>query len=224
MRFFIDMDGALYDTPLTDEQWWKTEKIFRYLSAQKKVVKAIKSLLLVGHEVYIIIDFNRTFSAPEEDKYYWLDQYLPEVNRKHRISVIRRKMQSFHIPNSITETDVLLSNSDDILEYWRKHGGEAVKLVYGPNMSDSWNGIIANANYSIRGLVDTLTKVKELKEVRNMIMVTRTSKSGRPRKITEKLIDELVIAYNEGASTKELSEKYHINIQTIRKVIKSRRP
>ena len=56
-----------------------------------------------------------------------------------------------------------------------------------------------------------------------MIQVTREAKVGRPIKVTEDIKDEMVTAYNGGASTASIAELFDVSVQTVRKVLRERR-
>lgn len=48
-------------------------------------------------------------------------------------------------------------------------------------------------------------------------------KTGRPALFTEKQVDKIVMAYNEGATQQELAHKYKCSLSTIRRVLALRR-
>lgn len=48
-------------------------------------------------------------------------------------------------------------------------------------------------------------------------------KGGRPSRLTETQIDNLIIQYNSGDTQKELAERFGISISTVRKYIKERK-
>lgn len=48
-------------------------------------------------------------------------------------------------------------------------------------------------------------------------------KKGRPSRLTEAQIDNLIIQYNSGDTQKELAERFGISISTVRKYIKERK-
>lgn len=48
-------------------------------------------------------------------------------------------------------------------------------------------------------------------------------KKGRPSRLTETQIDNLIIQYNSGDTQKELAERFGISISTVRKYIKERK-
>ena len=52
--------------------------------------------------------------------------------------------------------------------------------------------------------------------------VTRPKKRGRPSKLSENAKDYIVNNYNHGDTQKELAERYHVSVNTIRKVLAER--
>ena len=54
--------------------------------------------------------------------------------------------------------------------------------------------------------------------------VTRSIRqtSGRPYKLTAEQVDAIVVAYNDGASERDLAEQYHVSTVTIRKRLRER--
>lgn len=52
--------------------------------------------------------------------------------------------------------------------------------------------------------------------------VSRPKKRGRPSKLSENAKNYIVNNYNHGDTQKELAERYHVSINTIRKVLAER--
>ena len=54
-------------------------------------------------------------------------------------------------------------------------------------------------------------------------MVTRKARIGRPPKLTDAQVNELVVKYNNGAKSKDLAREYNIGYSTVNALIARRR-
>ena len=156
-RYFSDMDGVLAVYPDKNEAWWEFPKIFRYMAQQEKVVKALKKMIANGEEVFIISAYNADFPDAVEGKNYWLDKYLPEIDKEHRIFTVVGKKKTDYVPGGVQPTDVLLDDYNGNLEAWVEAGGIGIKLLNGLNNKKTWEGACVRANGTIKEIVETLT-------------------------------------------------------------------
>lgn len=159
MRYFVDMDGTICVYPSKDEAWWEVEGIFKYLTPQDKVVKAIKQLIANGQEVFILSAYNKNFPNTKAEKDHWLNKYLPEVDMTHRIYTLVGQKKTDYVPDGVHITDVLLDDYNKNLEAWAEAGGTGIKLLNGLNNKSSWNGVSVRANGTIKEIVSVLTDI-----------------------------------------------------------------
>lgn len=158
-RLFIDMDGTMcewkkMELDLTQEEstdkdlvWEKVQEIllspgyFRKLKPQMKVVNAVKFLIMNGMaDCYVMscVMDDTDVSSPLADKNAWLDKYLPEIDRDHRIFVPNGENKSLYVPGGIRPDDFLL---DDYTKNLREWTGVGIKLLNDVNNSNNtWNG------------------------------------------------------------------------------------
>ena len=159
MRYFVDMDGTLAVYPSTKEAWWEVKGIFKFLTPQEKVVKAIKRLIENGQEVFILSAYNTDFPFALAEKDQWLDEYLPEVDKNHRIYTKVGESKVASVPGGVKVTDILLDDYNGNLEKWSEAGGVGIKLLNGLNNRNTWDGISVRANGTIKEIVQVLTDV-----------------------------------------------------------------
>lgn len=165
LRYFVDMDGTLAVYPDLEEKWWECPGIFKFLTPQEKVVKAIKRLIKNNQEVFVLSAYNAEFPETIEDKNYWLNKHLPEIDEAHRIYTLVGKPKTDYIEGGVHATDVLLDDYNKNLEKWAAVGGTGIKLLNGLNNKNSWSGISVSSNGTIKEIVEVLMNVeKNLKD------------------------------------------------------------
>lgn len=164
-KYYIDMDGTLAIYPDKNEPWWTVPGIFKFLAPQEKVIKAIKRLIAAGQEVFILSAYNKDFPNTKAEKDHWLDKYLPEIDKAHRIYTLVGQKKTDYIPDGVKITDVLLDDYNKNLEAWAAAGGTAIKLLNGLNNRSSWSGVSVRANGTIKEIVDVLQNVEATLEM-----------------------------------------------------------
>lgn len=89
MRVFVDMDGVLVDfdgymkeTGLTSETIKKTPHAYWKMKPMPEAIKAIHSLLGMGHDVWIATKPPTGIAYAYADKVTWVLDYIPELKRK----------------------------------------------------------------------------------------------------------------------------------------------
>lgn len=160
IRYFVDMDGTLAVYPSKKEAWWEVKGIFKFLTPQDKVIKAVKRLIENGHEVFILSAYNPNFAFALDEKNHWLDEYLPEVNQEHRIYTKVGESKVAAVPGGLKATDVLLDDYNKNLETWHNAGGQGVKLLNGLNNRNTWSGTSVRSNGTIKEIVQVLTDIE----------------------------------------------------------------
>ena len=133
-RIFVDMDGTLarfHDEVKYLERMWE-EGFFKQLKPFEEICSAIKLLKLKNPDAEIYILSAAIEGEPpycQQQKHEWLDKYLPEIDREHRIFTTIGKPKADFIKGGIRMTDILIDDYNKGLEEWEKYGGTAVKCV-----------------------------------------------------------------------------------------------
>ncbi len=144
LRLFVDMDGTLAEFRQVSALEELYERgYFAQLPPQQNVVDAVR--LLIGSaptvEIFILssVLFDSRFAM--EEKNGWLNEFLPEVDRAHRIFLPCGESKAGYVPRNLRESDCLLDDYTKNLEDWSRAGGRGVKLLNGINHTHgSWNG------------------------------------------------------------------------------------
>lgn len=131
-RLFVDMDGTLaewrnivislehieecYKKDVIEQKLDRilyTPGYFRSLKPQMNVVAAIKKIIAEGEIETFILSCalpDKYGQSPEKDKDWWLDRYIPEIDKEHRIFVPNGENKNNYIPGGIRPTDALLDD------------------------------------------------------------------------------------------------------------------
>lgn len=144
-RIFFDSDGVL----ATWNQDASIEEVaspgyFANLIPMENPVMALKRMVEMKdkYEVFILSSvFEDKHSIM--DKNIWIDRYLPEVDRKHRIYVPYSRTKTEYIQAYTgyrSENDVLVDDFTKNLSEWH---GIGIKMLNGINWTKgTWNGFI----------------------------------------------------------------------------------
>lgn len=134
VRIFVDMDGTLarfHDEVKYLERMWE-EGFFKELKPFEEIVDSIHILKRDNPDAEIYILSAAIEGEPpycQQQKHEWLDKYLPEIDRSHRIFTEIGKPKADYIEGGISSTDILIDDYNKGLEEWEKCGGTAVKCV-----------------------------------------------------------------------------------------------
>ena len=134
-RIFIDMDGVLceYNTE-ADLSDLEKAGYFLHLKPCRKMVKAVRRLVeLKKAEVFILSAvLPQCAERSREEKNRWLDRYLPEIGKDHRIFTLcgESKAEAVH---GLKKSDVLCDDHSPNLLEWVSSGGSGVKILNGIN-------------------------------------------------------------------------------------------
>lgn len=160
-RLFLDMDGTVarfHDSILDAEGHVQIELMyekdfFRKLEPFQNMIDAMK-LFIKNHpecEVY-------SLSAAQlgdppgfvRQKDEWLDEFLPEIDRAHRIYPECGKVKSDYIPGGVSIVDYLLDDFNKNLREWVRDGGKSIKCKnninhkglgkFGGSVGNLWTG------------------------------------------------------------------------------------
>lgn len=227
-RLFVDMDGTLaewrkirYD--INTEEETTPEAIeaaldevlylpgyYRTLFPYKEVTEAVKSLIKEENfEVYILscVKKDKNGISPLNDKNAWLDEYLPEIDRDHRIFVPDGEKKADYIPDGLRGTDCLLDDYsmnlkdwEDALDQTGKTTGKAIKLLNDVNES---KGVWKGAAVSFTTPADVLAK-----DITDIIMKSANIRHLSP----DKAGDDYISSRDFIAYSRLRSDKNHVII------------
>lgn len=134
-RLFVDMDGTLAVFKPVDEMETLYEKgYFLDLEPHENVVAAIKEIITKNPdiEVNILSAYLSDSKYALQEKNAWLDKYLPEISRDHRIFVPCGTDKKEGIRDGIREDDFLLDDYTKNLNEWQPPA-RGIKLLNGIN-------------------------------------------------------------------------------------------
>ena len=130
-RVFIDMDGVLceYRTEATIEDY-ESEGYFSSLAPRPAMIDAVKNLVSSGNaEVFVLSSVvPKTKERAVSEKNEWLDRYLPDIDREHRIFPVcgSSKAEAAGVSG---RSDILLDDYSENLRGWSAAGGSAFKII-----------------------------------------------------------------------------------------------
>lgn len=139
-RLFIDLDGTVarfYDaSPNYLEQMYE-KGYFRNLQPYEEMTEGIKLFMEQHKDVEVFALSAKVNGEPpycEAEKQEWLDEYLPEIDREHRLFTEIGHNKAEYIPNGISNTDVLYDDYNKNLIDWENSGGVTLKCHNNINM------------------------------------------------------------------------------------------
>lgn len=148
-RLFVDMDGTLarfHDEVQYLERMYEPD-FFQNLKPFRGAVETIREYMREYPDAEVFILSSAVPGEPpgcERQKQAWLDKYLPEIGRAHRLFPEMGTDKSTVIPGGIRKTDVLLDDYNKNLDEWRSAGGVSVKFVNNINdkalIGKRWDG------------------------------------------------------------------------------------
>ncbi len=134
-RLFVDMDGTLaVFTPVDTLETLYEKGYFLYLMPQHNVVNAVRSIIMHNPEieVFILSAYLSDSAYALQEKNAWLDHFLPEVDRKHRIFTPCGSDKKLAIQGGIRSNDYLLDDYTKNLDAWEPPA-KGIKLLNGIN-------------------------------------------------------------------------------------------
>lgn len=136
-RLFVDMDGTLAVFKPVDEMETLYEQgYFLNLEPHENVLDAIKTIV-ANHpeiEVNILSAYLTDSKYALQEKNAWLDRYLPEVDRDHRVFVPCGTDKKEGIREGVRKDDFLLDDYTKNLNEWQPPA-RGIKLLNGINHS-----------------------------------------------------------------------------------------
>lgn len=125
---YIDMDGTIarfHDENLYLERMFE-KGFFSDLKPFENAVSAIEQLVNDSTaEIFILSATVNSCSLDEKQK--WLDRYLPNIDKEHRIFTSLNVPKSEAIGHRLTDKDILIDDYNKNLLEWQKAGGTSVK-------------------------------------------------------------------------------------------------
>ena len=127
-KIYIDMDGTIarfHDENLYLERMFE-KGFFSDLKPFETAVSAIEQLVNDSTaEIFILSATVNSCSLDEKQK--WLDRYLPNIDKEHRIFTSLNVPKSEAIGHRLTDKDILIDDYNKNLLEWQKAGGTSVK-------------------------------------------------------------------------------------------------
>lgn len=164
IRIFVDMDGTIarfHDENLYLERMFE-KGFFRDLKPFENAVSAIKELVKDNtSEIFILSATVNSCSL--EEKQEWLDRYLPEIDKEHRIFISLNVPKSEAIGHRLTDKDILIDDYNKNLLEWQKAGGTSVKAKNNINHKglhgELWKGDLIDITDTAESIVERMTKI-----------------------------------------------------------------
>ena len=130
-RVFIDMDGVLaeYRPDATDEDYL-SRGYYLGLAPRPAMLEAVR--FLVDSDIADVFVLSSVIAGIEDaavaEKNAWLDRYLPQIDRSHRVFPLCgcSKAEAVSVAG---KCDVLCDDYSHNLENWHIAGGSAVKIL-----------------------------------------------------------------------------------------------
>ena len=120
-RLFIDMDGTLAEFKSVDTlETLYEEGYFLNLKPQMNVVNAVRRIKLLNPdiEVYILSSVLSDSKYALNEKNAWLDRYLPEIDKEHRLFPACGTDKREIVAGGVTPADFLLDDYSMNLRSW----------------------------------------------------------------------------------------------------------
>lgn len=135
-RLFIDLDGTLaVFTPVKQMETLYQKGYFQNLKPYGNALEGLKLYMKENPEteVFILSSVLSDSKYALQEKQAWLDQYLPQIDRDHRLFPPCGSDKSAFVPGGVKITDILVDDYTDNLFSWQTAGGAGVKMMNGIN-------------------------------------------------------------------------------------------
>lgn len=138
-RLYVDMDGTI---AVWGNSAWEevcSKGYFLHRPPMMNVIQAIKEVVRSHPNVEVFIlsaALQNDYAVPEKNA--WLDKYLPEIDKDHRVFSVYGEDKGKYINQ---KGDILLDDYSKNLVEWEAKGGKGIKILNGVNWSKkSWKG------------------------------------------------------------------------------------
>lgn len=170
-RLFVDMDGTLAEFKKIDTLEKLYEKgYFQNLAPIFPMVEVIENLQRNHPEMEIFILSAVLSDSPYalEEKNAWLDSYLPEIDRKHRIFPPCGKNKKDYVPGSVMGTDFLLDDYTKNLNAWGNFW-TGIKVLNGINGTHgTWKGNAISVYQSAETIEKAIVDIMQIERCMTM--------------------------------------------------------
>lgn len=161
-RLLVDMDGTLTEFKAVDTLETLYEHgYFRNLKPNENVVNAIKQIVYLHPEieVYVMSAVLTDSKYALEEKNAWLDEYLPQIDKEHRIFPPCGENKLNYVPDGVRETDHLLDDYTKNLALWEPPA-KGIKLLNGINHThETWQGNMLRFNHEPTELANRIVGI-----------------------------------------------------------------
>ena len=136
-RLFWDTDGVLakYNFDISPEKGnmhlLKMGHYFRERPPQKNLVDTVHYIYIYKSDVFE--QFNISAVLPDakhawEDKHFWDDLIIPEIDKTHRIFMLCGEDKIEYVPGFDPSTDILIDDFGENTHKWAEKGGTYIKV------------------------------------------------------------------------------------------------
>ena len=193
-RLFVDMDGTLAEFRIVDTlETLYEEGYFFNLKPHENVVEAVNRIVLENEdiEVFILSAYLTDSDYALSEKQVWLDRYLPEIDKKHRIFIPCGTDKSKAV--DLREDDFLLDDYTLNLNAWEPPA-RGIKLVNAINDTHkSWKservqfddppGIIRKRIEEVMGVYSKEASVRyDIESLRELEKLDKDTNEKKKRK------------------------------------------
>ena len=163
-NLFVDLDGtaAVFQQVDTLETLYEKD-YFLNLKPHRNVVEAVRKLVVYHPEinVYILSSVLTDSKYALKEKNEWIDKYMPEIDRKHRIFPPCGADKKDYIPGGVKPTDFLWDDYSQNLNAWEPPA-KGIKLMNGINgTKGTWQSERLSVERSGDELVEAILNIME---------------------------------------------------------------
>lgn len=162
LRLLLDLDGtaAEFKQVNTLETLYE-EGYFRNLKPNENVIEAVKQIIYLHPEieVYVMSSVLTDSKFALKEKNEWIDEYLPQIDKEHRIFPPCGENKLDYVPGEIRETDHLLDDYTNNLVLWEPPA-KGIKLLNGINHThETWTGNMLRYDRSAGELANNIVGI-----------------------------------------------------------------
>lgn len=213
-RLLVDMDGTLarfHDQANYLERMFEKD-FFRELEPFTNMVEGVRQFMQDHPDVEVFIVSARVIGEPpycEVEKNAWLDRYLPEIDRAHRIFTDIGHSKAEYLPGGATKDDYLLDDYNKGLNLFLYDGGSAIKChnninqrglgAYGGEKGQLWTGAMVHVDDRPEMISAELAQSMGLSYDRRKVFDAYADKEPLSRILSEQGKDKFVAPESEAS-------------------------